>query len=423
MEWSRPNGAATVRHMPLPAPLSSLVTRPDFWDVFFWSGEGREPEVPELDQVTVSLPAGGSVLEVRLTVHPALQSLHVRGPDAPGGALLGYLDLSHTHPHTLRWDEVEAIGRAVAICDPELPHPGIPVLLLLPYAPICQDDDLDLIVGTVEAAFRSVGVSPDAPVVQRALEGIDHREDGFVWSEEPALGWVLDQQHESPADDLCTLRTADDVAAMGYPGHVDVFPFAAWGRFMDEALAVGRDAASRSQIVRPLAERCAADPTLAAAAEVAAALEAAAGAASAGLIAALRAPELASRAWALEVVTDAPPGQLVRLALGPTTRVFEPLRIFSLEVPEDEESTHGFAVEDALRAALAPLRGAARCCGTTSTEGPDGAYVRTASSVEVTFRGDLERGLDVIRPVLRSLELPPGATLQQIAPVQEDVAL
>src|SRR5262245_1458578 len=45
--------------------------------------------------------------------------------------LLGWRqDDGHVHPHALRWEELDLIGRLQAVSDPDLPHPGIPFLLL-----------------------------------------------------------------------------------------------------------------------------------------------------------------------------------------------------------------------------------------------------------------------------------------------------
>src|SRR5262249_60760588 len=101
-------------------------------------------------RVGYSFPVGGER-------YIAATSLKLRRTDTGHDMLLGWHD-AHQFPHVLRWEEADLIGRLWARRDPDLPHPGIPFLLLVPYVASIEGTDHRLGLRLLNRAPRSLGV-------------------------------------------------------------------------------------------------------------------------------------------------------------------------------------------------------------------------------------------------------------------------
>src|SRR5262249_40043151 len=149
-----------------------------FWTDFFW--ETRAPEYPRLKDCTVRLPiAGGYRLGLSLDEFLCYFSLEFACPGRKA-VEIAWDDQAHWHPHVLRWQELELICRAIAIQDADLPHPGVVLLLLHRFAPICVGDDLDVIVPMLEAAWQQLDAFSDSEIAG-FIERADARDAGFRW--------------------------------------------------------------------------------------------------------------------------------------------------------------------------------------------------------------------------------------------------
>jgi hypothetical protein len=140
--------------MPVSAALRELSENPGFW-----TGAAR------LDRaLRVSFPvAGGYGLVLDLDPHAGERALGLRGPAASEPIQLGYTAPGLPIPAALRWWELEMCARVIALDDPTLPHPGLVVALLSPFAPPMPDDDGPAITAVRTAAYRSLRNPAFAP--------------------------------------------------------------------------------------------------------------------------------------------------------------------------------------------------------------------------------------------------------------------
>jgi hypothetical protein len=112
-------------------------------DPRFWIGDGPPPA----DQRELRVPfpvAGGFGLVLDLDLATA-------APESPW-------------PAALRWWELDLCARVIALEDPTLPHPGLVVALLAPFAPATADDDPAEIAAVCEAAYRSLRRDVPEPI-------------------------------------------------------------------------------------------------------------------------------------------------------------------------------------------------------------------------------------------------------------------
>src|SRR5262249_16169960 len=124
-------------------------------------------------------------------------------------------DQAHWHPHVLRWEELDLVGRCSALADPSLPHPGLVVVLLHRFTPTCLKDDVDVIFPLLESAYRSLGVFSLREIDDR-IERYDCRQGVLTWRR-GAAGWSLHQSEAADSSGFClyTLRNPEN----------DEFPF------------------------------------------------------------------------------------------------------------------------------------------------------------------------------------------------------
>jgi hypothetical protein len=174
-----------------PANLAHMQS-PSFWARFFWDDD--KPEECEASDETIAW-------EFRVDQQHALTlqanlglrcfSLGVFPPRGGEPIELGWDDDAHWHPHALRWDEVDAVARALAWRDLTLPHPGLVVMLLCRFAPMAEGQDGDLGAWLLEAASRAVPI--DASTKERIWRRTDMRHAGVRWREHAQRGFVLEQ--------------------------------------------------------------------------------------------------------------------------------------------------------------------------------------------------------------------------------------
>jgi hypothetical protein len=144
----------------VPEALRRLSENPGFWT----GGAGTRA----LDgaELRVPLPvAGGYGLVLDLALCTGESALGLRQPATSEPVQLGRAAPGGPYPDALRWWELELCARVIALEDPTVPHPGLVVALLSPYAPATADDDAAEIAAVRGAAYRSLrrAVAPPAP--------------------------------------------------------------------------------------------------------------------------------------------------------------------------------------------------------------------------------------------------------------------
>jgi hypothetical protein len=174
--------------MLLPQDLRSLTQLPRFWSDYFGdtsaaSSEETDATSPygEFRGCHVNFPVGPQYgLTLSIDADLSNVRLGLRHPEDPKPVpVAGYHQGEPIH-HGLRWEELDLLGRYVALADPDLPHPGLPVLLLCPFAPICLGEDADVLFPLLESAWRSLSLFTDREI-DRHVERFDRRQDRFTW--------------------------------------------------------------------------------------------------------------------------------------------------------------------------------------------------------------------------------------------------
>ncbi|MEU8816371.1 hypothetical protein [Actinoplanes sp. NPDC048796] len=143
--------------MPVSEALRRLALDPRFW-----TGESATTDDPGQRELRVTLPVtGGYALVLDLDLATGERTLGLRGPASSEPVQLGSAPADGPFPAALRWPELELCARVIAWEDPTLPHPGLVVALLSPFAP----DDDPKAVATRQAAYRSLrrDVAPAVP--------------------------------------------------------------------------------------------------------------------------------------------------------------------------------------------------------------------------------------------------------------------
>lgn len=133
-------------------------------------------------------------------------------------------DQAHWHPFVLRWEELEAICRAVGITysqeeeegdtgtDGGWEHPGLPLLFLYRFAPICRGDHVDRIVAMLVRAWKRVlGEEVSDRDVRRFVERMDCRDRGFRWFNEGENWWIGQGEDAETAEAVYTYRSREAV--------------------------------------------------------------------------------------------------------------------------------------------------------------------------------------------------------------------
>jgi hypothetical protein len=170
--------------MPVSEAVRRLTEDPAFWDGS--AGPGGE--------LRVSFPVAGGYGLV-LDLGPAEWALGLREPATLEPVQLGWAATGGPYPAALRWWELDLCARVIALDDPMLPHPGLVVALLGPFAPATPDDDPAEIAAVREAAYRSLrrDVPAPEPVVPEQAP-LPLFAGSHWWPSPPAMSpYVLDE--------------------------------------------------------------------------------------------------------------------------------------------------------------------------------------------------------------------------------------
>ncbi|WP_250031852.1 hypothetical protein [Paractinoplanes maris] len=138
--------------MPVPEALLRLIENPAFW-----AGEGSVTSDDPTSELRVAFPIiGGYALVLDLDLATGERTLGLRGPAHSEPIQLAWTPPGGPAPAALRWWELDLFARVIAWEDPTLPHPGLVVALLSPFAPATPEDDEPSIAAMREAAYRSL---------------------------------------------------------------------------------------------------------------------------------------------------------------------------------------------------------------------------------------------------------------------------
>jgi hypothetical protein len=146
--------------VPVPEALRRLSEDPRFWTGDLAASPDASPELRVTFPVT-----GGYALMLDLDLVTGEQALGLREPASSEPVQLGRAAPGGPFPAALRWWELDLCARVIALEDPMLPHPGLVVALLAPFAPTTADDDAPGVAAIREAAYRSLRrtVPPPTP--------------------------------------------------------------------------------------------------------------------------------------------------------------------------------------------------------------------------------------------------------------------
>jgi len=143
--------------MPVSEAVRRLCEDPAFW---------TDTVTGETGELRVSFPViGGYALVLDVALETGERTLGLRRPGFTEPDQLGWAPAGGPYPAALRWWELDLCARVIAWEDPTLPHPGLVVALLSPFAPVTAEDDETTIAALRETAYRSLrrDVPPAAP--------------------------------------------------------------------------------------------------------------------------------------------------------------------------------------------------------------------------------------------------------------------
>ncbi len=135
-----------------------------------------------------------------------------------------------------RWEELETICRALAIQKIEYSHPGFPLLLLHRFAPVCRGDDEELIIYSLEAAWKTLDLFSGTEITSFIDEYVVG-DSWLQWRPKIPKGWFIeiDEEYEY-SDSWYSTRSAES----------SEFPFSAW----EEMLQCARNDLSQLEKVK-----------------------------------------------------------------------------------------------------------------------------------------------------------------------------
>jgi len=176
--------------------------------------------------------------------------LRLRHTDNGQDTLLAWRqDDGHVHPHALRWEEADLIGRLQALNDPELLHPGIPFLLLLPYVASIEGSDHILGLQLLDSALRSLGIFSERQIRYR-LSTFNRVPAESEWRRVPPYGWIchfLDKYSwQGGGKTIHSLRQPPADPSGNWPQ----FPFDEWNESMRYATETVASAEHRKEQVK-----------------------------------------------------------------------------------------------------------------------------------------------------------------------------
>ncbi len=295
--------------VPVSEALRRLSEDPAFWAALRpGAGAPPDPSGPTGD-LRVSLPvAGGYGLVLDLDLSAREQHLGLRQPASSDPVQLGWAAPDRPHPAALRWWELDLCARVIALEDPTLPHPGLVVALLSPFAPATPDDDAPAIAAIREIAYRSLRRNVPPPADTGPEQAPLPLFAGEQW-------W--------PAAPARSPQVLDEAAIAGWTAPAPIAPEVRGGarfprRGLDDLVrhAAGRLSRLRDEPcyadVGPLARRIAATGDLRPVADLVGALTEA-GCDHPTVLDALSEPLVPAEAcWMVETLAGAEPGTLLR---------------------------------------------------------------------------------------------------------------
>ncbi|KAL2814013.1 hypothetical protein BJX63DRAFT_207247 [Aspergillus granulosus] len=224
--------------MPLTPALAEIIWTKRFWAEYFsLEPEDDSPWNPS-GTALVTIPVGSGytlTLEFRLSSPGDLTLKYISPSDPNSISLLARSGFCGS-PHLLRWSELPLISRAAAVLDPEgFSHPYQVLLLLVRFAPICVDDDVDAIAGMVHGVLSQMGFQYKE--ISLALRSLDYRSADFRWRyDEVVEGWVPQQYRwHTTGKWLATLRSTDNAD----------FPFETWPGLLAAAEETARSSETK----------------------------------------------------------------------------------------------------------------------------------------------------------------------------------
>jgi hypothetical protein len=209
--------------MPLPATVQARLDDPAFWRAYLFDGKidtGDDDEPQPAEPIIVEFAVGdGYALVLDIDGGLDMVDLGLRTPGDDEVLEIGWDDLAHCHPDTLRWAEIDLIARAAAVLDPTLTHPGPVLSLTARFVVLDAADDVAAITSLMDAAFGPPPPGADWwPRTSAWLRKADGRGHGIAWQRDDNGDWSIDQVEPTTGDrDLHSVRR---------PG--SKFPYAAW---------------------------------------------------------------------------------------------------------------------------------------------------------------------------------------------------
>lgn len=391
--------------MPLTETLKKYAATPEFWSDY------RNEDIygflrPDLEAEPVTFPiTPADALRISFSFEGTNATIMVRKPGRDVWQRVASIqDGGHPMPHALRWQEADLIGRVLALNDPELPHPGIPFLLLQPFVLNLDVADHGVAYPLAAAAWRSLGVFRERRISGMARGRAYHLAE-YTWRRSELEGWVaagpgMDEQ----AYDRWMTRLdlgIPDVYSLRQAG-CD-FPFQEWNSFMaavERAYAgYARPAAfTADPEAVALAESLLASKDLTAAATLADRLEES-GEPNRTLLNTLRSGEPTGVAWVLELLLGSAQGDIIRQLCPVTVPPPGPTRKLWLDTAE-EGIPH--VRQSVLSSLLEHALGSGYFVGSSGVAGlvPETTPPLT-DMFWVDVSGDLDEAVALIRAVMR----------------------
>ncbi|QIQ04325.1 hypothetical protein [Streptomyces liangshanensis] len=423
--------------------LTARAAEPDFWPLYLFDDhameayeEARENEEEEGEEAEDEVLRAAFWLDhdlgLELEFEPgvAYVNLAVRSPRTAEAETVGWDDLAHFHPHVMPWSELDLLCRAAALHNPALRHPGPMLALLLRFAFLTENENLDAVTPLANAAFAAVRpAATDKPAAPGALAAIrsetrdwfdlrDLRSTGIEWRTRPD-GHRAVTQHDRDGLPLYSLREPESKE----------FPFAAWSallaRATDRLTSIRTNPALHTPDVQSSLNLCTQPNGHHHLAPLASALSRA-GFDHPTLLRALSQPiASAEAAWAVETLAGLEQGELIATWHGPSPLAGSSSWRLTLTLPAAGHPwrfAQDFAAELSTALQTADL-GRAETGGSTSVKNEHGSYVHHSDRLDVLIRDDLPAGVQLISQLLHHHQAAKSATLKHTEPPYTPIPL
>jgi hypothetical protein len=419
--------------MSVPPALLSLAQKPRFWTDFFWDTEpdydwqdDEASPYPQLKHCHIELYVSRQYrLTLALDEDLSYFSLQLRHSGNKKPVEIAWDDQAHWHPHVLKWEELDLIGRWMALNDSQLPHPGLPLVLLHRFAPLCEGDDVEIVHPLLEAAYRSLGVFKNRQI-ENYLHKFDRREAGFNWQCGPRQRWYLQQNEDAPEASAVELYTLRHSRARS-------FPFAAWDGLIQEVhqkckKVVKREwLTSNGRAAEHVAKSVATEGDVTGLLVLADTLEEG-GCDNRTIVDSLRDRRFPVRgSWVVEVLLDLEPGTVIKKVCGSAKRKQRVTYRFEIMIPSRTRRYH--LPDETLRRIVDQLDGAlseaglgkAEVSGMMERESANGVLLEESVFVSANAANDRDRAVRIIQEILRQNEAPARTRIEQQTPTRQNV--